>query len=98
MINGAQLNGLFQSENQQGCEMQDLDRAAFDRYIETQLVPTLRPGDIVILDNLSVHKSARAKAAIRACGAQGLFLPQYSPPLLRWTAPLLRHQCAKNAL
>jgi transposase len=58
-----------------------MDRAAFDRYIETQLVPTLRPGDIVILDNLSVHKSARAKAAIRACGARVLFLPQYSPPL-----------------
>lgn len=56
-----------------------MDRAAFDRYIETQLVPTLRPGDIVILDNLSVHKSDRAKAAIRACGARVLFLPQYSP-------------------
>jgi transposase len=43
--------------------------------------PTLRPGDIVILDNLSVHKSAKAEAAIRARGAWMLFLPQYSPDL-----------------
>jgi hypothetical protein len=49
-------------------------------------LPTLRPGDIVILDNLSVHKSARAEAAIRARAAWLLFLPQYSPDLnpSRW--------------
>jgi transposase len=58
-----------------------MDRAAFDLYVKTQLAPTLQPGDIVILDNLSVHKSARAKAAIRARGARLLFLPQYSPDL-----------------
>ena len=59
-----------------------MDRVAFDRYVETQLAPTLRPGDIVILDNLSVHKSAHAaRAAIRARGARLLFLPQYSPDL-----------------
>ena len=44
-------------------------------------MPTLRPGDIVILDNLSVHKSAQAETVIRACGARMLFLPQYSPDL-----------------
>ena len=37
-----------------------MDRAAFDIYIETQLAPTLQPGDVVILDNLAVHKSPRA--------------------------------------
>lgn len=58
-----------------------MDRIAFDLYVRTQLVPTLRPGDIVILDNLSVHKSIQAEAAIRACGARMLFLPQYSPDL-----------------
>ena len=59
-----------------------MDRDAFNRYIETQLAPTLQPGDIVILDNLSVHKSAHAaKAAIRGRGARVLFLPQYSPDL-----------------
>lgn len=58
-----------------------MDRAAFNVYVETQLAPTLRPGDIVILDNLSVHKSAKAEALIRARGAWMLFLPQYSPDL-----------------
>jgi transposase len=45
------------------------------------LAPTLAPGDVVILDNLSVHKSAKAEAAVRAKGAWMLFLPQYSPDL-----------------
>lgn len=58
-----------------------MDRQAFNIYVETQLAPTLAPGDIVILDNLSVHKSAKAEAAIRARGAWMLFLPQYSPDL-----------------
>ena len=58
-----------------------MDRTAFNIYIETQLAPTLLPGDIVILDNLSVHKSAKAEAAVRARGAWMLFLPQYSPDL-----------------
>ena len=58
-----------------------MDRTAFDLYVRTQLVPTLQPGDVVILDNLSVHKSAQAEAAIRGCGARMLFLPQYSPDL-----------------
>jgi transposase len=58
-----------------------MNRNAFNTYIETQLVPTLQPGDVVILDNLSVHKSAKAEAAIKARGAWMLFLPQYSPDL-----------------
>lgn len=58
-----------------------MNRTAFNIYVETQLAPTLAPGDVVILDNLSVHKSATAEAAIRARGAWMLFLPQYSPDL-----------------
>lgn len=58
-----------------------MNRAAFNIYVETQLAPTLSKGDVVILDNLSVHKSARAEAAVRARGAWMLFLPQYSPDL-----------------
>lgn len=58
-----------------------MDRVAFDRYVETQLAPTLQPGEVVILDNLSVHKSTRAHASVRARGARMLFLPQYSPDL-----------------
>ncbi len=58
-----------------------MNRTALNVYIETQLAPTLKPGDVVVLDNLSVHKSARAEAAIRARGAWLFFLPQYSPDL-----------------
>jgi transposase len=58
-----------------------MDRAAFDTYIETQLAPTLQRGDIVILDNLSVHNSAKAADFLRERGAWFLPLPQYSPDL-----------------
>ena len=51
----------------------------FVAYVEQILVPTLRQGDVVILDNLPVHKSAAAREAIEAAGAQMLFLPPYSP-------------------
>jgi transposase len=59
-----------------------MDRAAFDAYVETELAPTLRPGDVVIADNLSVHKSTRAAQALKARGAWLLLLPQYSPDLV----------------
>ena len=58
-----------------------MDRTAFDLYIETQLAPCLHRGDVVILDNLKVHDSARAEAALQARGAWFLFLPAYSPDL-----------------
>lgn len=51
----------------------------FNHYVETQLAPTLRPGDVVILDNLSSHKSPRAARTLREIGAWFLFLPPYSP-------------------
>lgn len=53
----------------------------FERYIETQLVPTLCAGDVVILDNLSSHKSPGAARTLRKIGAWFLFLPPYSPDL-----------------
>ena len=58
-----------------------MNRAIFDTYVETQLAPTLKPGDVVILDNLAAHKSERAENVIRAKGAWLLFLPPYSPDL-----------------
>ncbi len=58
-----------------------MNRIIFDTYVETQLVPALRHGDVVILDNLSSHKSERAEKAIRSRGAWLLFLPPYSPDL-----------------
>ena len=50
-------------------------------YVETQLAPTLSPGDVVVMDNLGSHKGKAARAAIRAKGAHLLFLPPYSPDL-----------------
>ncbi len=51
----------------------------FRCYVEQFLVPTLRPGDIVVLDNLGSHKSRAVRGAIKAAGAHRLFLPAYSP-------------------
>ena len=53
----------------------------FRLYVDKVLVPTLRPGDIVILDNLASHKSKAVRRAIRAAGAKLFFLPKYSPDL-----------------
>lgn len=53
----------------------------FRAYIEQFLLPTLRPGDIVVLDNLGSHRSPAIRAAIRSVGAKLAFLPPYSPDL-----------------
>ena len=53
--------------------------AAFDWYIREQLAPRLRPGQIVVLDNLSAHKAASIREALAARGCALLFLPPYSP-------------------
>ena len=57
------------------------DTAMFEIYIEQILAPSLRLGQIVIMDNLSIHLSARVRQAIEAKGCQLLFLPTYSPDL-----------------
>jgi transposase len=54
---------------------------AFQCYVEKVLVPTLKAGDIVIMDNLGSHKGKAVRRAIRAVGAQLFFLPKYSPDL-----------------
>ena len=53
----------------------------FVAWVEQSLVPVLKPGDVVVLDNLGSHKDPRAQRAIRAAGAHLLFLPPYSPDL-----------------
>ena len=52
---------------------------AFLVYVEKVLAPTLSPGDIVVIDNLSSHKVAGVREAIEAVGAKLLYLPPYSP-------------------
>lgn len=53
----------------------------FVAYVEQQLVPTLRPGDIVVMDNLSCHKKPAVERAINAAGCELRLLPPYSPDL-----------------
>jgi len=56
-----------------------VDGAAFVLYAERVLAPSLRPGQVVVLDNLSAHKAEDARTAVEAAGARLLFLPAYSP-------------------
>ena len=58
-----------------------IDGVAFAAWAEHVLAPTLEPGDIIVMDNLSVHKNAAARAAIEAAGAEVWDLPAYSPDL-----------------
>lgn len=58
-----------------------VDRLAFEAFIEQILVPALRPGDLVVMDNLSSHKGNRTPALIRAAKAELVYLPPYSPDL-----------------
>ena len=56
-----------------------IDNPAFLAYVEQVLVPTLHPGDVVVLDNLAMHKQPEVQAAIERVGARLRFLPPYSP-------------------
>ncbi len=58
-----------------------INGAVFKAYVAQQLVPVLKPGDIVVMDNLSSHTIAGVREAIRAAGADVLYLPPYSPDL-----------------
>ena len=58
-----------------------MNGAIFCTYVEQCLVPTLSPGDIVVMDNLPAHKVQGVRRAIRAAGAELLYLPPYSPDL-----------------
>ena len=58
-----------------------IDGASFRAWVEQFLLPTLSPGDVVIMDNLGAHKSCAVRHAIRSVGARRLFLPAYSPDL-----------------
>jgi transposase len=56
-----------------------INREAFEAYVEQVLAPELRPGDIVIMDNLTSHKGPRVRALIEAAGAELHYLPPYNP-------------------
>ena len=68
-----------------------MDGDAFLAYLEQVLVPTLRPGDILVMDNLSAHHVDRVRERIEASGAHLWYLPPYSPdlnPIELWIAKL----------
>ena len=58
-----------------------MDGATFEAYVRQMLVPTLKPGDIVVLDNLPAHKRGAIREAIEGAGARLMYLPPYSPDL-----------------
>ena len=58
-----------------------IDGESFRLYVEKVLLPTLRPGDIVIMDNLGSHRGKAVRRLIRSAGAKLFFLPKYSPDL-----------------
>jgi transposase len=56
-----------------------INRGAFQAYVDQVLVPELRPGDVVVMDNLGSHKGPAVRRAIKGAGASLLYLPPYSP-------------------
>lgn len=77
MISSIRLDGTTACMHLAGAA----DTAAFVTYIEQVLCPTLKQGDIVVMDNLAVHKSPAVTALVQASGAEVRFLPAYSPDL-----------------
>lgn len=75
VIAGLRLDGLTAPAVFDG----PIDNPTFLAYVEQVLAPTLRPGDVVVLDNLAVHKQPEVRAAIERVGALVRFLPPYSP-------------------
>ena len=72
---GLRLNGLTAPMVLDGA----MNGAAFLAYVERALIPTLAPGEVVIMDNLPAHKLAGVRTAIEGAGATLLYLPPYSP-------------------
>lgn len=77
MLSAVRLSGQFACVLVEGA----IDSLGFRVYTEKVLGPELRPGDVVIMDNLSSHKDSEALDHIRSTGAAPIFLPPYSPDL-----------------
>ena len=76
-----------------------IDGDSFRLYVEKVLLPTLRPGDIVVMDNLGSHKGKAVRQLIRSAGAKLFFLPKYSPDLnpIEQVFAKLKHFLRKEA-
>ncbi len=77
MISSIRLDGTTACMHLPGAA----DTDAFVTYIKKVLCPTLKPGDIVVMDNLAVHKSPEVQRLVGVAGAEVRFLPAYSPDL-----------------
>jgi transposase len=75
LISSISLKGMGPSMSIEG----SADGEAFVLYVEHLLCPKLKPGQIVVMDNLQVHKTKRVRELIEGCGCQLVFLPSYSP-------------------
>ena len=75
MVAGLRLEGLTATAVFNG----PIENASFLAYVEQILVPTLQPGDVVVLDNLAVHKQSDVQTLIANAGARLRYLPPYSP-------------------
>lgn len=76
-VGGLRLSGIAAPMTIDGA----MDGPAFLAWVERMLVPALRPGDIVVMDNLPAHKQPGVRAAIETAGAELRYLPPYSPDL-----------------
>jgi transposase len=75
LIGALGLRGMVATMSVEGA----VDTDAFEAFVEQGLVPTLQPGDIVLLDNLKVHRVSNIEQVVRAVGGEVIFLPPYSP-------------------
>ena len=98
MISSVRLDGTTACMTIEGATNTEV----FQAYVRQVLVPSLRPGDIVVMDNLGAHKNERTIALIEAADAEARFLPAYSPDLnpieMMWSKvkALLRKAQARN--
>jgi transposase len=77
LVSSISLSGVGPSMSVEGA----VDGKAFEAYVEHFLAPELRRGQVVVMDNLSVHKSGRVERLVEEAGATLLFLPPYSPDM-----------------
>ncbi len=77
LISSMTLSGMGPSVAVEGATT----RAAFEAYVEQALAPTLSPGQVVVMDNLSAHKGGRVREIVEGVGCELLYLPPYSPDM-----------------
>ena len=93
-VAGLRLRGLTAARTFDG----PINAALFEDWVETCLVPTLSPGETVVMDNLPAHKRPRVEQLIKSAGAELRYLPAYSPDMnpIKRPSPSSRPSCANS--